>query len=113
MAAQAFLRPLLLVDVIVFPYLEKVEEGCEKMGNLIVTVFPEFQKEEHFYYRLMCDIIRVTDDKQVLAAMISNYCKNILMYSFNKNKIILVPQRILALLIYKYFNYDLKKVDAE
>jgi hypothetical protein len=45
--------------------------------------------------------------------MIANYCKLILMYSFNKNKIILVPQRILVLLIYKYFDCDLKKVDAD
>ena len=62
-AAQAFLRPLLLIDVIVFPFLNKVEEQCEKMDSLIVTVFPEFQKEEHIYYKLLCDIIRVTNDK--------------------------------------------------
>jgi hypothetical protein len=77
------------------------------MNNLIVTVFPEFQSEEHIYYRLLMDIIKVTDDKQVLGVMIGNYCKMILEYSFKKNKIILVPQRILALLLYKYFDFDL------
>lgn len=38
--------------------------------------------------------------------MIGNYCRMILEYSFKKNKIILVPQRILALLLYKYFDFD-------
>lgn len=77
------------------------------MNNLIVTVFPEFQSEEYKYYRLMMDIIKVIEDKEVLGVMIGNYCKMILEYSFKKNRIILVPQRILALLLYKYFDFDL------
>jgi hypothetical protein len=77
------------------------------MNNLIVTVFPEFQNEEHAYYKLMMEIIKVIEDKEILAAMIVNYCKVIFEYSFKKNKIILVPQRVLALLIYKYFDFDL------
>lgn len=81
------------------------------MNNLIVTVFPEFQNEEHIYYKLLMEIIKVTDDKEILAAMIRNYCKLILAYSFKKNKIILVPHRILALLIYKYFDFDLQRVN--
>lgn len=77
------------------------------MNNLIVTVFPEFQSEEYIYYRLLMDIIKVIEDKQVLGVMIGNYCKMILEYSFKKNKVILVPHRILALLLYKYFDFDL------
>jgi hypothetical protein len=83
------------------------------MNNLIVTVFPEFQKEEHMYYKLLGNIIRVIDNKSILAAMIKNYCRLILEFSFKKNKIILVPQRVLVLLIYKYFDYNLSKIDFE
>lgn len=82
------------------------------MNSLIVTVFPEFQKEEYMYYKLLGCIIHIIEDKNLLAAMIRNYCKMTLDYSFKKNKIILVPQRVLVLLIYKYFDYDLQSVDG-
>lgn len=81
------------------------------MNNLIVTVFPEFEKEEMTYYRLLIAIIRVVEDKVVLAAMIKNYFKMAQQYSFKKNKIILVPQRILVLLIYKYFDFNMQLID--
>lgn len=77
-AAQAFLAPLLTTDTIIFPFLGKVEERCEKMNHLIVTVFPEFQKEEYMYYKLIACIIKVIQDKNLLASMIRNYCKLIL-----------------------------------
>lgn len=51
-------------------------------------------------------VIKVIEDKLVLAAMMKNYVRMIQQYSFKRNKIILVPQRILVLLIYKYFQFN-------
>lgn len=34
-------------------------------------------------------------------------------FSFRKNKIILVPQRIIVLAIYKYYDFDLSKINTE
>ncbi len=51
-------------------------------------------------------VIKVIEDKLVLAAMMKNYVRMIQQYSFEWNKIILVPQRILVLLIYKYFQFN-------
>jgi hypothetical protein len=59
------------------------------------------------------NIIKVINEKEVLEAMIKNYYLLIREFSFRKNKIILVPQRIFVLLIFKYFDYDLKQIDGD
>jgi hypothetical protein len=45
--------------------------------------------------------------------MIANYHKMMGMYSFNKNKIVLIPHRILALLLFKYFKFDCLNVQLK
>lgn len=42
-----------------------------------------------------------------------NYYQMARDFSFKKNKIILVPQRIIVLVIYKYYDFDLTKIDKQ
>lgn len=72
-----------------------------------------FLKEEAFYYEHLTYIVRLIEDKIVLAAMMRNYYRMAKGFSFRKNKIILVPQRIIVLAIYKYYNCDLNKINKE
>lgn len=59
----------------------------------------------------MINTIRIIEDKEVLGAILKHYYSFIRKYSFYLNKIILVPQRIFILALYKYFDYDIKKVN--
>ena len=43
--------------------------------------------------------------------MLINYYTMISSYSFIKNKIILVPQRIFILILFKYFDYEYDRIE--
>lgn len=60
----------------------------------------------------MINAIRIIEDKKVLAAILQHYFRFIRKYSFYLNKIILVPQRVFTLALYKYYDYDIKKVNV-
>lgn len=72
-----------------------------------------FIKEEAFYYEHLTYIVKLIDDKSVLGAVMRNYHRMAKGFSFRKNKIILVPQRIVVLAIYKYYDFDLSKINKE
>ena len=79
----------------------------------MVEVFPMFIKEEAFYYEHVTYIIKLMEEKSVLAAVMRNYYRMVKCFSFKKNKIILVPQRIIVLAIFKYYDFDLSRIDKE
>lgn len=72
-----------------------------------------FINEETFYYEHVTHIVKLIENKNVLAAMMRNYYRMARGFSFKKNKIILVPQRIVVLVIYKYYDFDLSRIDKE
>ena len=42
-----------------------------------------------------------------------NYYKMMTRYDFYKNKIVLIPQRIFALCVFKYFHFNIEQADPE
>jgi len=62
--------------------------------------------------QIMINTIRIIEDKELLASILKHYYSFIRKYSFYLNKIILVPQRIFTLAVYKYFDCDIHKVSS-
>ena len=55
--------------------------------------------------------IGLISSKVLLKQMMLNYYKMTKAFSFCLNKIVLIPQRILILLIYKYYDCDLTAIE--
>jgi hypothetical protein len=54
--------------------------------------------------------IKMVTSKETLTKMARNYFKMLNSFSFKKNRIILIPHRVLGWLIFKYFGFDLRKI---
>lgn len=108
-----FLRPLLEKSFLPSPLLAKMEDLCEKGSQPVVSMITENAQEEFAYYRVLAMIVGSVSSPALLREMIGNYYKMIGLYSFKKNKIVLIPHRILALLLFKYFKFDYFNVQFE
>ena len=51
--------------------------------------------------------------KALLCRMMTNYCKVICRLNFQENKIVLMPHRIFALLVFKYFEFDYRRMSLK
>lgn len=56
-------------------------------------------------------VISKVQDRYLLGKILINYYKMMMENDFYKNKIVLVPQRIFALCLFKYFNFKVEEVD--
>jgi len=82
------------------------------MNIHIINVSSEYIQEESKYYKLLMAIIS-QQKRSSLKVMLRNYYKMVHKYRFFKNKIVLVPQRVFVLLVFKYFDYNLEKVSCQ
>lgn len=73
----------------------------------IINVFPEHLKEEYLYYKIMIKLIGLLTNQDILKIVLKNYYGMVKKYPFVKNKIVLLPQRIFILLIYRYCDFQI------
>ena len=61
----------------------------------------------------MLAIISAVEDKVLLTRIMVQYFKMMTQYDFYKNKIVLIPQRVFALCVFKYFDFKISEIDPE
>jgi hypothetical protein len=58
-------------------------------------------------------VVGCTNCRALQKELMRNYFKMMRSYSFKKNKIVLIPQRTLVLLLFKYFEFDLEAISPK